>query len=610
MFEASSHTRTKTDLLETAYRSSSQPLLPQHISMDETGRGYQIYPYHSLEGGKIFSGYASLAVWMATHQQVVLDGYGGVLWKEVRHYLQEVFREKEIEANWINIDGYLKPAAEIQAMVAPFLGVPNSLWGTRCTRRLDDLFSLDAISELKPEAHHDLTIVYGTGAALVNWNAPLVYLDLPKNEIQYRMRAGSIQNLGCEEALDPAEAYKRFYFVDWVLLNAHKKKILDKISVVADAQWNKSINWMFGETLMSGLHAMSRSAFRVRPWFEPGAWGGQWMKEHLDGLGRKEVNYAWSFEMIVPENGLVFESNGCLLEVSFDFLMFAEGASVLGKHAALFGDEFPIRFDFLDTWDGGNLSIQCHPSLSYIQKEFGEHITQDETYYILDCKEGAQVYLGFQETVHPEEFRAVLEESRDKGSEVEIGRWVQAHPAHKHDLFLIPNGTVHSAGANNLVLEISATPYIFTFKMYDWLRLDLNGKPRAINIEHAFNNLRFERKGERVGQELISRPTIAEEGADWKLVYLPTHPEHFYDVHRLEFDGEVQVETNGSCHVLMLVEGSSIQVKTAKGPFVRYHYAETFSVPAAADRYTLINEGGSTAKVVKAFIKEQGLNPF
>ncbi|WP_460678014.1 class I mannose-6-phosphate isomerase [Mucilaginibacter koreensis] len=585
---------------ETNWRTSKQPLMPVKAGSAKPN-GYDIYPSHPVGSGKIFNGYASLAQCIAAYPLVAIDGYAGVLWEDIEQCLQQELEKQGKHVHWVHTSDYLKPSEEIEEMVAPYLGTPDSVWGKRAELALNQFYNFKELGQANNEA--DITIVLGINAAAAVKDAFVVYLDLPKNELQLRMRAGSIFNLGARQGSSNSEMYKRFYFVDWVVLNEHKKQLLNQIDVIADAQWKDDINWMLAPDFTAALDGVSNTVFRVRPWFEPGAWGGEWMKERIEGLNPDEVNYAWSFELIVPENGIVFESDANLLEVSFDFLMFRARTAVLGDFAERFGDEFPIRFDFLDTWKGGNLSIQCHPTLQYIREQFGETITQDETYYILDCENEANVYLGFQDDIDPAKFKKELENSQDFGVEISITDYVQSHTAKKHDLFLIPNGTVHSAGAGNLVLEISATPYIFTFKMYDWLRLGLDGKPRPINIDHAFNNLNFDRKGEKVSKELISKQTSLAKGNDWEIIHVPTHAEHFYDVHRLEFDTQIKVETAGSCHVLMLVEGTEVVVHSANGQENLYHYAETFVIPAAAGTYTLVNKGSGRAKVVKAFLK-------
>lgn len=589
--------------IEEPIRRTEQEIMPEHISKINTPEGYDIYPYFSLGEQQIFTGYSSLCDYLIKQGTVVIDGYVGVYWERIIEAIKQETSSRGLKVNIVDTAAYMKNAVEIDQLVAPYLGTADSVWGKKTILSLSDLFLINELQELRSNPNADINLLIGCGAALAGWDAALVYVDLPKNELQHRMNAGTICNLGANATAGQMEMYKRFYFVDWVLLNAHKKSLAFQIDVFADGQWEDNINWAMGDAIRWGLEKMSRSVFRARPWFAPGAWGGQWMKGQMPQLDPNEVNYAWSFELIAPENGIVLESGGLLLEVSFDLLMFVNGDHVLGLHRARFGDEFPIRFDFLDTFDGGNLSIQCHPSLKYIQENFGEKITQDETYYILDCKSDAGVYLGFQDDIIEQDFKQVLQDSIANSQVLDIEKYVQLLPAKKHELFLIPNGTVHSAGTNNLVLEISATPYIFTFKMYDWLRPDLNGLPRPINIEHAFNNLDFSRKGEKVFQELISKPVVLQDDKDLTIYHLPTHAEHFYDVHRLEFDSKIDVETANCCHVLMLVEGTFVDVVTADGSSARFAFAETFVVPAAAKTYTLINGSASRAKVVKAFLK-------
>ncbi|MHA4895898.1 class I mannose-6-phosphate isomerase [Pedobacter sp. PWIIR3] len=589
----------------TSWRESSQPLLPTKLSLTNTDQfTYNPFPYHPLGDGKIFSGYSSMCDWIVTHQYVLIDGYGGVFFEEIYQQIQLELAERGLIANWHFTTDYLIAEKEIDQLASPFLNEPADVWGRKTTLNLSELFRTDFL-QLQPDSEYQLNIVIGVGAGLLNWDCPVAYFDIPKNEIQYRMRAGAVLNLGKSEKESPTAMYKRFYFVDWVMLDQHRNQLLPKIEVIADAQQSPSLNWMYKTDLIKGLKDMAHSVFRVRPWFEKGSWGGQWMKSNISGLNAEEVNYAWSFELITPENGIVFESDKHLLEVSFDFLMLYQYHEVIGKYADAFGPYFPIRFDFLDTFDGGNLSIQCHPSKQYISEHFGEAITQDETYYILDCQPGAKVYLGFQENINPVQFRKELEESQLENKAIDVEKFVQAFPSHKHDLFLIPNGTVHSSGVNNMVLEISATPYIFTFKMYDWLSLDLNGNPRPINIAHAFNNLRFERKGDLVEKEHVAHPEVINEGGDWQLIHLATHRDHFYDVCRVEFDTDVELHTVESCHVLMLVEGTSVTVHVEGYPSQQFAYAETFVIPAAAKRYKLTNNGKDRAKVIQSFIKPE-----
>jgi mannose-6-phosphate isomerase class I len=584
------------------WRKTEQPLLPKVKPLQNEGE-YDIYPSFKLKENQIFSGFESLAELLLKKKVVIIEGYVGVFYDQFRQRLDECLNSKGFKTSWINTSDYLKNPEVITEMISPFTGSNDPVFGKITSLKLEDFFNISSLKGLKPNPDAGLNLIIGPGATLAGWNGFIIYADLPKNEIQFRSRAGRITNLGSDLPADPKEMYKRFYFVDWIVLNKHKRDVLNKVDLFIDTQRPEDPLWISGELLRHSLSVISHNLFRVRPWFEPGTWGGTWIMDHIDELNRNVPNYAWSFELITPENGLLFESSGKLLEVSFDCLMFHDAESVLGDCYSRFDTQFPIRFDFLDTFDGGNLSIQCHPRPEYMKKHFGESFTQEETYYILDTKDEAFVYLGFQDDINPDNFRNELEKSTKKTCPVDIDKFVQKHKSSKHDLFLIPYGTIHGSGRNNLVLEISSTPYIFTFKMYDWLRLDLEGKPRPLNIRRGMENLFFNRKGSYVKKMLISRPVLIDKGKGWKLYHMPTHQTQLYDIHRYHFRKSVDIKTGNKCHVLSLVEGKTIIVETANGLKKQFNYAETFVIPAAAVSYRITNASDTEAIVIMAFVK-------
>lgn len=507
-------------------------------------------------------------------------------------------------------DCYL-PETAIKLLCEPDLG-DDPVFGRMNPHGIEDFIDSSKVEKARRQISEcpGLILVIGTGASLIagRWDL-LVYADMARWEIQQRQRAGAIGNLGLHNAEERASLkYKRAFFVDWRAADRLKKSVLQNIDYLLDTNDSKMPKMIRGEDFLRGLRLVAERPFRVVPFFDPGPWGGQWMKEVCD-LPPDQPNYAWCFDCVPEENSLLLVFGEVAVEVPSIDLVFRHPRELLGDAVhARFGDEFPIRFDFLDTMQGGNLSFQVHPLTEYIQEHFGMHYTQDESYYLLDAAEDASVYLGVKENIDRDEMIADLWKAQAGDFEFLAQKYVNQWPARKHDHFLIPAGTPHCSGRNSMVLEISATPYIFTFKMWDWGRLGLDGLPRPIHLEHGINNIQWDRTTGWVKKNLVNRITPVQQGDGWCEERTGLHEREFIETRRHWFTTPVPHDTRGGVNVLNLCEGEEAIVESPSSSFppLIVHYAETFIVPAAVGPYTIRPHGPSLGKkcaTIKAFVR-------
>lgn len=538
---------------------------------------------------------------------IAIECYPGVFLEEVITSIHALLNPDLI----INTSEAMKPEQEIAAMVQPFV-TDDPVFGYITPLELEDYFDPKKMSALQKMAasNKGYTVIIGPGATLLAQQPDLsVYADMPRWEIQVRYRKNTASNLGRANDTDSfAYQYKHAYFVDWRVCDRYKKRILNTCQFLLDTTIPQHPKMISTQALSDALQKTVTRPFRVVPFFDPGPWGGQWLKEVCD-LDRSKPNYAWGFDCVPEENSLLLGFGDQVVEIPSSNLVFFQPKALLGKQVYDgFGDEFPIRFDFLDTMEGGNLSLQVHPLKEYIKEKFGMTYTQDESYYMLDVKEGAFVYLGLKEDIDSDQMMRDLEAAQTEHIPFDAEQYVQKWPVRKHDHVSIPAGTVHCSGANSVVLEISATPYIFTFKLWDWGRMGLDGKPRPISLEHGKNVIQWDRTTSWTRENILNLTEPVARGNGWREERTGLDAWSFIETRRHWFTEKVVHHTEGVVNVLNLVEGREVIVESPDNRFEPYiiHYAETFIVPADVGAYTIRPYGESAGQecvTIKASVR-------
>ncbi|MFM5178627.1 class I mannose-6-phosphate isomerase [Aeromonas veronii] len=538
---------------------------------------------------------------------LVIDCYHGVDQVELRTQLLEELGPHTL----IDVEQARLPEPTVLEMLERFI-TDDRVFGVMAPHKMVEFFDPAALAHLQrqvAEITKGLVVVMGSGASLVTQGDVRVYADLARWEIQQRLRRKEIGNWGADNTEeDILRRYKRAFFIEWRVFDRHKVAQLPTIDFLLDTNIKGKPTLVTGVALHAALHQAARQPFRVVPFFDPGVWGGQWMKQVCD-LDPAPANYAWCFDCVPEENSLYLRFGSVRVEIPSQNLVLCEARPLLGERVhARFGAEFPIRFDFLDTVEGQHLSLQVHPLTEYIQQEFGMHYTQDESYYMLDAAPDACVYLGTRNGTAPQEMLAELAAAQRGEKPFDDERFINRFPARKHDHFLIPAGTVHCSGEGAMVLEISATPYIFTFKLWDWGRVGLDGIPRPIHLDHGSKVIQWERDTDWTERNLVNRIELIAEGEGWREERTGLHEREFIETRRHWFSVPVEHDTGGTVQVLNLIEGREATVESPDNAFAPFvvHYAETFIVPASVGRYRIRPSGeskGATIATIKAYVR-------
>jgi hypothetical protein len=574
---------------------------------------YDAAPHYSPVGGSVGRGWAAaVATLPATLRTLAIDGPAILDWDRVASETKALLTARlasesaalptsraasEPEAlltgrvELIDVREAALPWPEVQRLTRSPALADDPDFEALAGGTLAALLDLSRLPASPPEPG-TRRIVFGPGAATVAGKAGpgpdgaagtdalgedstdvLWWADLPKRYAEAEVVAGRGRNL----MAPPGETAttKRLFYIDWPLLDRHRDEHAAHVDLWLDTQDPDGPTWLAGESLRATCRGLARRPHRTRPTFNSTTWGGQWAREQL-GHNPGGPNTALGYELIAPESG-VLVGDLDRVEVPFQLVVALSPAEMLGPGVhRRFGTSFPIRFDYLDTVGGGNLSVHCHPRADYMREVFGWPYTQHETYYMMVGGERGRVFLGLREGADLAKFHEVAHRAATEAVPFDMSDFVQTFPAVPHQLFLIPAGTPHGSGEGNVVLEVSATPYLYSLRFYDWLRKDQGGGQRPVHVGHAFRNLDPGRSGDAVAERLVPRPV--EMGGGEELI--GALPEMFFEVRRLTVEPgrEQRQDTDGRFHVLTLVEGERVDIDGHP-----LNYAETIAAGCQRD---------------------------
>ena len=463
-----------------------------------------------------------------------------------------------------------------------------------------------------------VTIVYGPGCLVHSQRDRYdvrIWMDVTPKESILRIRRGQYINLGMDSPLTTPLIIRRCYYCDFEVAVGLRREILSSGGVdwYMETDRPEDMKLLPYDAFSSILQSLAAWPFRCKPVYLEGVWGGSYMKK-LRGLPREMRNAAWVFDLIPMEVSILVQVGATVVEFPFSTFFMKEGQAVLGPSALQkFGGYFPIRFNYDDSYHStGNMSIQCHSGSTFNKDNFNEFGRQDESYYVVVTGHDAKTFIGWRDDADIPEFFRAIEAADTRREPVDYMKYVNYEESKPGLQVMLPAGTIHSSGRNQVILEIgSLTIGSYTYKMYDYLRLDFDGKQRPIHTKLGERNVNQERRASVIHDPaskdyIVQKPRLAASGEGWEEYIVGENEQLYFSLRRLEFEKACLQDTAGRFHVLTLVDGERIRVRSLAHPERNYEAAfmDLVVVPASMGQYVIENLGAEPIRVHKTLLRD------
>lgn len=554
---------------------------------------------------------------------VAMDGYTTADWTRLLNCLSQQLAARCIGLDVIRFADIYKSEKELHDMIDPYLEWdkskdPTSLYGKIFRGGYPAIFD-DAKKEGfksalgRAKSSGKVTVVYGYGCLEKEFRGLYdvkCYLDVTPKESILRIRRGQFANYGDKVADKVNLTIRRCYYADFEMAVGLRGELLRDgvLDWYLPSDDPDGLQLMSRQTMEEMLSALSLYPFRCRPAYLEGVWGGTYMQK-IRHLPDTMKNCAWVFDLIPMEVSIVVQAGENQVEFPYFTFLQREGVPVMGGPCVKkFHGYFPIRFNYDDSWhSSGNMSIQCHSGEKWNKENYDEFGRQDESYYVVEAGQDAKTFIGFRDDADTDEFIEKIKRADTLHEPFDYTKYVSYEESKPGLQVMIPAGTIHSSGRNQLVLEIgSLTIGSYTYKLYDYLRADLDGKPRPIHTWYGERNLAFERKTSWVRQNIVQKPRTVREGDGWREVILGEGDLLYFSLRRLDFQTSIEDDTKGKFHVLSVVNGEHIRIRSIDHPERSFeaHYLDIVVVPANMGRYVVENLRQEPVSVHKTMLKD------